>query len=372
MKLLQKGLWLALVAWIAIMPTTALAAVPTDTQKSGLPYEEALRIAISSNDMLRKINNEIDAAKNQRNTLSSNFPPEATTSAPYLSTMAQSSSDLETLIKNKHLEYDSTLDAITLELQNIFFSVKLHEDNMRINDRKISHLRESLSIEMQKRHYGVASEFSVKKMQNDLDKMIKEQLVLEKEVQKHYFALNKLLGQANVKYTKIRPITLEYKLVDAQDSERKIGIALSNSAVINYKKAYIASLELKKQLYPLYSEAAWITGAPAPEKPALLSDDISIANDELIVQKRNLEMQIRNLYNNLKSLEATVKAQETQQRLLKERIRIAEVQLKAGMITKPDVEEAKLQLETLTHAIESLKGQHSLLKLQFDNPHLIQ
>lgn len=372
MKFLRKGLSVAVAALIALMPMSALAAAQTDIRKSGLTYDEAVKIAISSNDMLRKIENEIDAAKNQRNTLSSNFPPEAQTSAPYISTMAQSSSDLETLVKNKGLEYDSTLDAIRLELKNIFFSVKLHEDNMRINDRKIAHLREGVSIEMQKQKYGVASEFSVKKMQNDLDKAIKEQNVLEKEVQKHYFALNKLLGQSNVKYAKIQPIRLEYKPIDAHDSEQKIGIALSNSASVNYKKAYISSLELKKHLYPLNSEAAWLIGSPAPEKPARISDDITIANDDLMVQKRNLETQIRNLYNNLKSMEATIKAQETQQSLLKERIRIAEVQLKAGMITKQDLEEAKLQLETMTYGIDSLKAQHSLLKLQFDNPHLIQ
>lgn len=369
MKRLRTYLSIVLVMAIALLPILSVAENGTN---NALSYEQALKIAISSNDMLRKINNEIDAAKNQRSSLSSNFPTEAQTSAPYISTMAQSTQDLENLVKNKRLEYDSTLDAIQMELKNIFFSVHLHEKKMDINQRTIVHLRNALNIEMQKKQYGMASEFSVKKMQNDLDKAIKEQNVLEQEVQKHYFALNKLLGQSTVKYRKLQPIKLEYRIVDNKDSEQKIGIALSNSAAIHYKKAYIDSLELKKELYPLYSEAAFLTGAPAPEKPARLSDDITIANDELMVQKRNLEDRIRNLYNNLKSMEATIKAQETQQALLKERIRIAQVQLKAGMITKHDLEEIQLQLETLTHGIQTLKGQHSLLKLQFDYPYLIQ
>lgn len=369
MKSLRTYLFAILIVSVMLLPISSFADNP---KTSGLSYEEAVRIAVLSNDMLRKINNEIDAAKDQRNSLSSNFPPQAQTSAPYISTMAQSTSDLEQLIKNKRLEYDSTLDAIQMELKNIFFSVHLHEEKMNINRRTIAHLRDAVNIELQKKQHGMASEFSVKKMQNDLDKAIKEENVLEKEVQKHYFALNKLLGQSTVKYTRLQPIKLEYRAVNNQDSEQKIGIALSNSAAINYKKAYIDSLELKKKLYPLHSEAATMTGGPAPEKPERLSDDILIAGDDLMVQKRNLEDSIRNLYNNLKSMEATIKAQETQQTLLNERVRIAQVQLKAGMITKHDLEEIELQLQTLTHGIQMLKGQHSLLKLQFDHPYLIQ
>lgn len=370
MKFLKKYLSIILAASIILLPTISTAA--PDNSTTGITYEEAIKIAISSNDMLRKINNEIDAAKNQRNSISSNFPTEAQTSSAYISTMVQSTSDLENLVRNKGLEYDSTLDAIRMELKNIFFSVYLHEEQMYINQQNISNLRDKLSILTQKKQYGVVSDLDVKKMQIELSKAMKEQDVLEKEVQKYYFALNKLLGQATVKYTKLKPIALEYRIIDSKDSEQKIGIALSNSAAINYKKAYIASLELKKQLYPFNVETALLTNAPDPKKPIHLSDDISIANDELMIQKRNLEDQIRNLYNNLKTLEASIKAQETQQNLLKERIRIAEVQLNVGMITTQELKDAKLQLEILTHSINKLKGQHSLLKLQFEHPHLMQ
>ncbi|MDO4720786.1 MAG: TolC family protein [Peptostreptococcaceae bacterium] len=363
---------LSLLTAAAIMLTPLSLSAQEQKIASALSYEEAVKIAVSSNDMLRKIKNEADSASNQRNSLSSNFPPEASTTAPYISTMVQSTADLEALVRNKGLEYDSTLDAIEMQLKNIFFTVHLHEENMKINDRQIAHLRQSVSIEMQKKQYGMASDFSVKKMQNDLDKLIKEKAVAEKEVQKHYFALNKLLGQSTVKYTSLKPLALEYRGVDAKDSEQKIGVALANSATVNYKKAHIASLELKKHLYPFNTETAYLLGTPAPEKPERISDEIAIASDDLTVQKRNLEDQIRNLYNSLKSMEATITAQQAQEKILKERIRIAEVQRKAGMITQQQVDEAKLQLELLAHGIESLKGQHTLLKLQFDKPHLMQ
>lgn len=351
-----------------LLPTSIAFAEDKD---KGLSYDQAISMAISSNDNLRKIQNEIDKAKNQRNSLSSNFPPEASTTAPYLSTMVQGTRDMEALAKNKALEYDSVLDAIKLELQSIFFNVGLHEEKMKIADQKIQSLREDLSIQQIKYQYGMVSEFDLKKLQNELEKTVRDKAVSEKEVQKQYFALNKLLGQATVKYTHIHPFLLEYQEVDPKDSEHKIGIALGSSAMINYKKAAIASMELKKELYPLNSEAAMMAGAPTPEKPERISDDISVESDDLAVQKRNLEVQIRNVYNNLKSMEANIKSQETQKKILEERIRIAEVQYKAGMITQKQVDDAQLQLTTLNNGIFELKGNHTLLKLQFEKPYLL-
>lgn len=340
-------------------------------EKGGLTYEEARRIAISSNDHLRKAQNEIDRARNQRNSVSDSFPDEMKTSAPYLSTMVQSSQDLETFTKNKKLEYDSVLDAIDLELQKIFFTIKVHEESMQLADRKIQNLREGVNLELQKKQYGMASEFSVKKLQNDLEKTIREKAVSQKEVNSQYFALNKLLGQATVKYRKIQPITLKYRETTEKESENKIGWALSNSVSINMQKAHIASLELQKELYLFNREAASLTGSPSPEKPEKISDTIAVVNDDLMIQKRNLEEQIRNIHNNLKSIESSVKTLETQKKLLEERIRVAQAQLKAGMITAKQVDDIQLQLDILSHNLLDLKSKHSLLQLQFEKPHLI-
>lgn len=369
MKFSEIFLCLMLIASSTVASSAAYAQ--EQNQSSALTYHQAFEMAIRSNDSLRKIQNEIDQAKEMRNNLSSSFPVEARTSSPYLSTIMQSAPDLEMLAKNKKIEYDSVRDAIELELRSIFVNVQLHQENMRIASKKIQSLRDAVQIELQKRQYGAASEYDAKKLQHELDKATKEKAVSEKEVQKQYFALNKLLGQATVKYTHIVPLSLEYKPVDAQDSEHKIGLALSNSALINYKKSNIASLELKKELYPLHVESAWATNAPQPEKPFMISADIAVQADDLAIQKRNLEQQIRNLYNNLKSMEATIKAQEAQQQILAERIRIAEAQLKAGMITAKQLQDAKLQLEILNSVITDLKGKHSLMQLQFEKPHLI-
>lgn len=340
-------------------------------EKGSLTYEEARRIAINANDHLRKAQNEIDSANHQRNSISDSFPDEMKTSAPYLSTMVQSSQDLERLSKTKKLEYDSVLDAIDLELQKIFFTIKIHEESMQLADRKIQNLRQGVSLELQKKQYGMASEFDVKKLQNELEKAIRDKNVSQKEVNSQYFALNRLLGQATVKYTKIRPITLKYRVTSEKEAENKIGWALSNSVSINAQKAHIASLELQKDLYPLRTETASLTGSPAPEKPEKVSDTITVMNDDLMIQKRNLEEQIRNIHNNLKSIESSVKALETQKKLLEERIKVAQAQLKAGMITEKQLDDIRLQLDTLSHSILDLQSKHSILQLQFEKPHLI-
>ena len=340
-------------------------------ETSGLTYDQAVKMAISSNDNLRKLQNEYDALWDQRNSISDGVPESMKKSPVYISNIVTGSQMLEGQARNKQVQYSAALEAIELNLKKIFYSIKVNEENMILRAREISNLQDTLSMQMLKKQYGVSSEFDVKKLQNDLEKAKKDRDASSKEVEKQYFALNKLLGQSTVKYTKVIPIDLEYKPIGEQDAENRIGATLSNSAALLEAKLGVQMLEIQKNLYPLTSQAASMQGLPSGDKPDKISDKISITSDTIKIQEKNLEEQIRTMQNGLKTMELNVKTLETQMKNLDEHLRIAEAQLNAGMIVPKQVEDIKLQKEKLENAIYNLKSQHTLLRLQFEKPYLL-
>lgn len=341
-------------------------------QEKALTYDEALKIAISSNDNLRKLKNERDLAWNQRNSLGDGIPEPVRTSPAYISGTIKATAQLEGTTQILEKQYEVSLEAVEFNLKKIFFNVYIHEENIKIKNSEIKNLQETLELQRIKKTYGTSSEFEVKKIENDLDKARKDKAVSEKEVEKQYFALNKLLGQKTVKYTKINSISLEYSPVEGNDAEQKIGLFLANSSGIDQAKLSIKLLELQKELYPVDSLAAAMQGNyNGVNKPEKISDQISIASDSLNIQTKNLEEQIRTMQNGLKTMELNVKTLETQMKNLDEHLRIAEAQLNAGMIVPKQVEDIKLQKEKLENAIYNLKSQHTLLRLQFEKPYLL-
>lgn len=347
------------------------SGVVSFAEETALTYEQAVKIAINSNDNLRKLQNEYDSLWNQRNSISDSLPDSMKTSPIYISNIVLGSQSMEAQANNKKVQYNAALDAIELNLKKIFYSIKVNEENMKLRAVEISNLHDAVEMEFLKKQYGTASEFDTKKLQNDLEKAKKDRDVSAKEIEKQYFALNKLLGQSTVKYTKVVPIDLEYTPVGDKDAENKIGVTLSNSAALLEAKLGVHMLQLQKDLYPLTSQAAVMQGKSAGDSPDKISDKISIASDTIKIQEKNLEEQIRVMQNSLKTMELNIKTLETQMKNVDERIRIAQAQLDAGIMTSKQIEDIKLQKERLENSIYNLKSQHTLLRLQFEKPYLI-
>lgn len=350
-----------------------IIALPVSyANEEALDFDNALRIAISSNDDLRKLDNEYKALWNQRNSISDGVPDDMKSSPVYISQIVQGSQQLEAQARNKKRQQEVTLEAIEFNLKRIFFQIKIHEENMALKSNEIEKIHSDLEMQMLKRNYGVSSEYEVKQLQHNLESAKRDRDTSSKEVQKQYFALNKLLGQSTVKYSSIVPKELDYKVIGKNEAEQRIGAALANSAAISEARLAIDMLHLQKELYPLNSQANAIMGGQNNlDKPEKISDQISIVSDTLNIQTKELSQQIRTMQNSLQTIELEITALETQLKNLDEHIRIANLQLQAGLVAPKQVEDVLMQQKRLENGIYNLKSQHTLLRLQFEKPYLM-
>ena len=172
----------------------------------------------------------------------------------------------------------------------------------------------------------------------------------------------------------IVPIKTEYIPTNKLElnPEFQTAKAIANSAAIFYQQKTIEEAELNRVLahWEFYSAAntpAQFSLTPIPVRDS----EIKLKDIELKNQKESLGFRVRETYNTLKALETAINQLENQKQKLLKDYDALKVTFAVGMATGLDIKSLEMGLEEIDFNLEKLKADHTMLRMQYEKPHLI-
>lgn len=354
---------------IAIISISSIAFA----ESAPLTYEEAVKLAIRNNHQIKRVTQEIDDL-DIKLTTPSNIPNEVFMVMPSLSAqLTQSSFRLSNAHQAKKLEFEGVIDALELQLKNSFHQIEYLNKSIDFKEKKIiDALDKTINTDIKYR-YGVASRFEAEQGAFDIKKEREELASQKLSLEKEKDNLRQIIGIKNFD-REIVPIEAEFISTDKLqlNPNFQVAKAIANSASIFYQQKSIEEAELNRLLahwefYEAANTPAQFSLTPIPVRES----EIRLKDIELRSQKEQLEFSIRETYNTLKSLETAITQMENQIEKVSKDVDAMKVRFEVGIVTQRDVKTLEMALEELVFNLEKLKADHTMVRMQYERPHLI-
>lgn len=251
-------------------------------------------------------------------------------------------------------------DQITLNVTNLYEDIILSEKrlenlNVSLELWEKQNLKDQIEVDK-----GLKSSLYMQQRALEHKQSIQSKIELEQQLELKYTQLGNMVGVTMKYYTLEEPeLTYKpYRDVPSLD-------AFASSKAQDNVALWRATEELRVALdTPVFTQDYMevITAKANREQ----------AKDNEKLTKENLETAIRELYVQTKQVEVQYDILVDQLALKEKELKVNEVYLEKGMISKVQYEQSKLAYENAVLELNQLITKHNTLKYQLDHPHLIK
>lgn len=373
MKLYKKSLIKSIgvfVCSLALLFTTTLVSF---AESDKLTYEDAVKIAIRNNRNVRLVSQQIDDL-DVRLTTPRTPMPVALTGNPSLSAQLMIGNvKLSNASKTTKLQLEALLDGLELQIKSNFYKIASLEDSILLKELKLEDASKRYELVNLRNEYGVASRYDLERVELDI-RGLKEELARDRlELKKAYDDLRVVLGVRTLG-KEIERLEAEFVPADnlSTSPEYQAAKAVADSVAIFAKQKAIEEAKLDADFGYLEYISAGMTQTEWTVTPIpIRRSEVRIKNVELRNAKEELYFSIVEAYNTLKTIEAAINQLNAQMNVLDQNIRAMETRLNVGLVTQREVDDLLMARKELLQNIEKLKSDHTILRMQYQSPHLM-
>ena len=373
MKLYKKSVLKSIgsfVCGLILLFTTTLVSFADNDR---LTYEEAVKLAVRNNRNVRLISQQIDDL-DVRLTTPRTPMPVALTGNPSLSAQLMIGNvKLSNASKTTKLQLEALLDGLELQIKSNFYKIASLEDSISLKQLKIEDASKRYELVNLRNEYGVASRYDLERVELDI-RSLKEELESDRlELKKAYDDLRVVLGVRTLDKEIER---LEYEFIPVDDlktsPEHQAAKAVADSVAIFAKQKAIEEAKLDADFGFLEYISAGMTQTEWTVTPIpIRRSEVRVKNVELRNAKEELYFRVVETYNTLKTIEAAINQLNAQMNVLDQNIRAMETRLNVGVVTQREVDDLLIARKELLQIIDKLKFDHTILRMQYQNPHLM-
>lgn len=332
---------------------TVTIKMPEKKEEKKLSYADAIKQGIQKSFAWQSAQISAEKATNRNQDF-------ALTLGEYALPSIRAKEGLKLADKWGEMQLALTADQAGISIESSMDTVSLKLEKQKNLKEKIEFLERKLKTERLKYDYGMLSLSALQDVEGALFSAKQNLVVLEKELDAAYTDLNYALGypesqrdlpEYDLKYVPLPQIDLEKKIKDDTSGDPYLWFAS--------QQRELAQFALTTYEYNAESQSWTLT------KLDLSSANLNAANTEKALAKtiRSRYDQLRLLEENLESLKITLDQ-------TKRNVNVARLQFDIGMITKIQLEEARMNVCDLEVQIHELQLKHKQLTEIFEKPYL--
>ena len=345
---------------IMIFGTIASATAEVEPVTPAISIDQAISMALTNSDALKKASNTITLNQNTRDTNATNLsfaPTEpaytAAVEAPYYTLLT---SDLTLQMSKKSLT--SAQDGVALTTCNEYWSILKYQEKVKLAELGLKIAYQQMLNGQVSNRVGMLDESGLLALETAYKNAQATLTASQNDLDKAFITFNQAVGLEPADRPTLTD-TVEYSPIKVDNLDSEVAKILANSPTV-----WLAEQSVKMQ--NLVKDMAFYSGSYQNYE----SREIQVQQVQLSesTTRKSVEQATRTAYYSLKTMEDSYVTALEKIEIAENNLRIIKIKYELGMTTSADVTSYEKALADAQNSAFELKINHEYSKIAFEKP----